>query len=227
MNIELEIERAKRDADEYGKLCLDSAYKAYKSLEEDGHSGLSFSITRSILRKLLYEIPLSPITEEDFEGVEPHSYHKENGIVSRQCPRRYSLFQDRYPDGHIEYHDIDQTTFIDELGNSWGSGWASNVINKLHPIMLPYVPNEKPYRVYGYSFMHNPDTCEVWIERGSYTFTYLDYYIEPDGTRHELDMMFEDEEVTDSEKKEKIKRNAIPVIEQSIEEHRKWLEEME
>lgn len=51
---------------DYGCSCYQSALKAYKSLMDDGHSGYSFSITKNILKKLLDEIPLSPITDEDF-----------------------------------------------------------------------------------------------------------------------------------------------------------------
>ena len=53
-----EIELAKKrereasgveDGWDYGCACYDSALKAYESLCEDGHSGLSIGITRSII----------------------------------------------------------------------------------------------------------------------------------------------------------------------------------
>ena len=38
---------------DYGCACYESALKAYLSLMEDEHSGMSFSITRSILNRLI------------------------------------------------------------------------------------------------------------------------------------------------------------------------------
>lgn len=230
MNVEVEIERAKETADEYGKMCLESAYKAYKSLMDDGHSGLSFSITRSILKRLLYEIPLSPITEDDFKGIEPIGFLCHDGCVTRQCPRRGGLFQDTYPDGHVEYHDNDRCTMIDEVGNGWHFGLASRVINQRHPITMPYVPTENPYIVHGCSFMHDPKTCRVWIERGSYTFTYLECYEEPNGRRHRLDLLFEETddgvvEVKDNDRKRLLLKNMKPVIKESKRLHRQMMEE--
>ena len=46
---------------DYGCACYESALKAYKCLCEDGHSGLSFSITRQILNRLMEGKPLTPI----------------------------------------------------------------------------------------------------------------------------------------------------------------------
>lgn len=223
MDVELEIKLAKEREDEYGKACLDSAYKAYKSLMEDGHSGMSFSITRSILENLLYDIPLSPITEKDFEDATPERYEGAAYEI-RQCPRRTSLFQETHDDGHVEYDDVNRVVFIDELGFSWTCGVASRTINALHPISLPYKPRKERYRVYGYSFMHNRETCDVWYERGSYTFAYLEYYKTPDGERHELDMLFEENadgmvETTDGARKAKIKENAKKAIEESKKAH--------
>jgi len=97
---------------DYGCSCYMSALKAFKSLAEDGHSGYSFSITRNILSKLLYDIPLTPITEKDFE-----EYIDENGEIKKitmskeplthrdywtlQCPRCTQLFRYEYPDGSV------------------------------------------------------------------------------------------------------------------------------
>ena len=53
---------------DYGCSCYKSALKAYKSLLEDEHSGMSFSFTRNILERLMRGEPLTPITDDDFEG---------------------------------------------------------------------------------------------------------------------------------------------------------------
>ena len=89
-------EREGTDGDcwDYGCACYDSALKAYKSLMEDGHSGMSFSLTKEILIKLMNDIPLSPITDDDFD-TNTHfdqEWLDERGLIStHQCLRRGSL----------------------------------------------------------------------------------------------------------------------------------------
>ena len=56
---------------DYGCSCYQSALKAYKSLCEDSHSGSSFNLTKNILIRLMNDLPLTPITDEDFINSEP------------------------------------------------------------------------------------------------------------------------------------------------------------
>lgn len=67
--IRLACERENPDRKEgefdYGCACYESAFKAFKSLIEDGHSGMSISITRNILNRLIIGQPLTPIEDMD------------------------------------------------------------------------------------------------------------------------------------------------------------------
>ena len=56
---------------DYGCSCYKSALKAYKSLVEDDHSGMSFSFTRDILERLMRHEPLTLITDDDLKRVDP------------------------------------------------------------------------------------------------------------------------------------------------------------
>ena len=47
-----EVKLFKEKQDDYGKLCADSALKAFLSLVEDNHSGLSIKITQNLLNRL-------------------------------------------------------------------------------------------------------------------------------------------------------------------------------
>lgn len=215
---------------DYGCSCYMSALKAYKSLAEDGHSGFSWSVTREILIKLLYDIPLSPITEDDFAEVEPSHFEWETDILwSKQCPRRYSLFQECDLDRNLTYHDVDRTVFVDENGMSWTNRLASQIIDEEHPITLPYKPTKEPYKVYGYGFMVDLKTNRVWYERGTYNFYYFSHYTEPDGKEHILNMIFVEDndgklvEITDGEDKLEIIKNSMPVVKESKKRHSKFV----
>lgn len=137
---ENEVKLACKGASKYGDTCLKSALKAYKSMSRDGHSGLSFQITRNILEKLLRCQPLTPITENDFEDGD------EGDDI--QCRRMFSLFK-KTKDGKVIYSDIDRVAYTDNGGESWYmSGFTTGLIDHLFPITLPYTPKHDPYKVY-------------------------------------------------------------------------------
>lgn len=140
---------------DYGCSCYQSAFKAYKSLIDDGHSGYSFSITKNILKKLLDEIPLSPITDKDFfidkrESLESDESLRKRGLKSHiQCPRRSSLFREEDLDGNIKYRDIERYYCINaENPSDTFSSSLDNFIDKLYPITMPYIPSSERFKVY-------------------------------------------------------------------------------
>lgn len=140
---------------DYGCSCYQSALKAYKSLMDDGHSGYSFSITKNILKKLLDEIPLSPITDKDFfidkcESLESDESLRKRGLKSHiQCPRRSSLFREEDLKGNIKYRDIERYYCINaENPSDTFSSSIDNFIDKLYPITMPYIPSSERFKVY-------------------------------------------------------------------------------
>lgn len=130
---------AMKDEDfDYVGECYDSALKAYKSLCDDGHSGLSFGITSSILKKLLRAAPLTPIYDEP-EMWEEVAGLREDECKVYQCRRLSSLFKNVYPDGRVEYSDVNRITCIDvDTTFSYHSSLADRWFNKNYPIKIPY-----------------------------------------------------------------------------------------
>ena len=130
---------------DYGCSCYMSALKAFESLCEDGHSGYSFSITRSILKKLLDNRPLTPITDEDFVNQTSIYDDKEE----YQCPRMSSLFKTVYKDGSVEYSDVDRAYSFDAEfpDDTFTCGFDTNFLNKLIPITLPYDGTSTKYKI--------------------------------------------------------------------------------
>lgn len=106
--IAMDKERKKADKENgigigYVDACYQSALKAYHSMCEDEHSGMSWSITSNILIRLLREAPLTPIEEDE------DCWSSKDSLdgVQEQCLRRFSLFRRKQPDGTYKYHDID------------------------------------------------------------------------------------------------------------------------
>lgn len=139
--IEIAKEKAKSNVstDDYMTPCYDSAYKAYKSLCSDGHSGWSIKITRIILNRLIDGKPLVPI--EDTDDIWNLCNYGENHVYTQyQCKRMSSLFKKVYPDGSVTYTDIDRCHGKDIItGSTYHSNYIDNIVDELFgPIAMPY-----------------------------------------------------------------------------------------
>ena len=96
---------------DYGCACYDSALKAFNSLMEDGHSGMSIEFTKQILNRLIDGKPLTPI--EDTEDVWNCITDRREDYETYQCNRMSSLFKDIYKDGTVKYSDINRVICVD------------------------------------------------------------------------------------------------------------------
>lgn len=168
---------------DYGCACYESALKAYELLMQDGHSGMSFGITRNILKRLLDGMPLTPIEDT------PEVWSEVVAIVGNkteyQCKRKSSLFKTvNNETGEITYSDVDRIICIDEYGSSYTNGFITKQINKLYPITMPYYPVGR-YYVYVIDFA---TTAEV----GCFDTLYLQKLKLPSGEMKELNLYFKE-----------------------------------
>ena len=173
---------------DYGCSCYKSALKAYKSLLEDEHSGMSFSFTRNILDRLMRGEPLTPITDDDFEG--GSIIYDANDLASMglkseiQCPRMSSLFRKETIDGEVAYHDLDRAYCIDiEKPSETFSCSATDIVDELFPIKMPYLPKREKYKVYVQTFLTNKKNGDL-DTRG------IIYLMTPDGKRIDINRYY-------------------------------------
>mgnify|MGYP007038177655 CR=1 FL=1 len=178
---------------DYGCACYDSALKAYESLLEDEHSGMSIMFTKHILNRLIDGKPLTPIenTDDIWNQVNGASV----GHKKYQCKRMSSLFKDVYDDGRVDYTDIDRVSLICIGDNtSWHNGRVTRFVHKMYPIKFPYLPTDKPYKLYQEDFMYKKPNVVGEYDR--YAWLYL---IRPDGTREEINKYFAETDTGDIE----------------------------
>lgn len=143
----------KKDGEfDYGCACYESALKAFKTLCDDGHSGLSIKITQSILNRLINRQPLTPI--EDTDDIWYECHHYEDGHKLYQCKRMSSLFKDVYADGTVEYSDNSRLYCVNihNQNDTYSSGLVRRIVDKMFPITMPYIPG-KPIKVYCEDFL--------------------------------------------------------------------------
>lgn len=206
---------------DYGCTCYQSALKAYKSLMDDGHSGFSFSTTRNILKKLLDNIPLSPIIDKDFftddaNGLESDESLKKRGLKSSiQCPRRSSLFREEDFEGNVKYSDVDRYYCINaENPSDSFSCSIANFIDELYPITMPYAPSSTPFVVY----------VKAWLtdkSHGDFDVQEVIGYKDQEGKWHDYSKLIYDNsngvhETTDEDTKQKLIASRLTSIEDNI-----------
>lgn len=129
---------------DYGCSCYQSALKAFKSVCEDGHSGASYSFTKGILKRLLDNLPLKQITDEDFiESEIKMSIDEYEQYVCKYSTSIYKTVDKKT--GEIEYSDVYRVTCKDiKNGGHWNIGAISRWIDKQYPITMPYYPKVSP-----------------------------------------------------------------------------------
>ena len=127
---------------DYGVACYESGLKAFRSLAEDGHSGMSIGITLDILNKLVKGQALTPIDDVDDVWEERGTYLSGANYTTYQCRRMSSLFKDVYADGHIKYIDVNRFRCV-TLNSSacWSNGHVTRIASEYFPITMPYVPH--------------------------------------------------------------------------------------
>lgn len=168
---------------DYGCACYESALKAYKSLIEDEHSGMSFGFTRNILKRLLDEMPLTPI--EDTPDIWDEVANIKNK-TNYQCKRKSSLFKTvNNETGEVEYNDVDRVICIDDRGGSYTNGFISRKIDKLYPLTMPYYPTGR-YYVYVTDF-------DMTAEVGCFDTICVEKVKLPDGEVKKLNLYYKED----------------------------------
>ena len=138
---------------DYYCACYKSALKAFKTLCDDGHSGLSIKMmTHVILNCIINYQPLTPI--EDTDDVWNEVSPNKDGHKLYQCKRMSSLFKDVYANGTVEYSDNNRLYCVNirNPNNTYSSGLVRRIIDKMFPITMPYIPS-KPIKVYCEDFL--------------------------------------------------------------------------
>ena len=181
----------------YGVGCYKSALKAYKSLMDDRHSGCSFGITRNILKRLMSELPLTPIQDIDDEWMEVHK--DKDGTTTYQCKRLYSLFKYVDKDGNVTYGGgRNYYCFIkDNPSNTFTNGIGGRLMDDLYPITFPYYPSNGSYSICMSEYLSDS-------RNGDYDSVAVWYIKEPDGNKVEINRFYHEkngkmEEVTKEE----------------------------
>ena len=173
----------------YGIACYKSALKALKSLAEDGHSGYSIGITKSILNRLIDGLPLSPIYDTEDVWNLAHERDVENGKIRvYQCARCTQFF--KHVDtvtGETTYSDVERVVGIDKIsGVSYISGLISGIYDELFPITMPYMPPTTRAKMFTEEFLFDQKNG------GDFDTEAVLHVITPDGDKIEINRFFKD-----------------------------------
>ena len=127
---------------DYAVECYRSALRTYETMAADGHSGMSWSLTRQILNRLMEGKPLKGLNSYQDR---PEEWEKSPWIVND----RSILNNIRYPslcckvteNGNV-YSDCNRWVFEmpDCLNIPWYNGFLANYLDEKFPIQFPYNP---------------------------------------------------------------------------------------
>lgn len=139
-----------KDDDErnYVASCCDSALKAFESLLEDGHSGMSIVFTKQILDRMILVNPLVPLedTKDDwvYDGVLDNTIDYTHRYYS---PLRKHHHLDT---GVDEFYDTNRcicANVNDLNGPTWTNKFCTEICHNMFPITFPYFPDDKKYKI--------------------------------------------------------------------------------
>lgn len=205
MNVREEIERAIKHENpnwdgksfDYGCSIYLNVLECYEAIEplieKAGHSGASYYLFVNKLTRALQGKVLTPITEEDFDGVGTGLCGKnEDGSITEQCKRYSSLFKKTDKDGNVSYSDNDRIIVVDQHNGAWHSWWSEELCKEyIPPINLPYMPTDKPIKIYAWEFTYDPTIVDsIRIERGEYNAVYIHRIVFPNGEIKEVNKMY-------------------------------------
>lgn len=206
---------------DYGCSCYKSALKAYKSLADDGHSGMSFSFTRDILERLMRHEPLTPITDDDFKG--GNLIYSDEDLASMglkseiQCPRMSSLFRKETVDGKVTYCDVNRSysVNVETPSDTFSCGRETNIVDEMFPIKMPYLPEKEEYKVYIQTFL-------VDKKNGDFDTQGILYLITPEGKRIDINRYYTEKagkmvEISKDEYDELLKRRLDKICDTTAE----------
>ena len=206
---------------DYGCSCYKSALKAYKSLAEDGHSGMSFSFTRNILERLMRHEPLTPITDDDFKG--GNLIYSDEDLASMglkseiQCPRMSSLFRKETVDGKVTYCNVDRAycVNVETPSDTFSCGRETNIVDEMFPIKMPYLPEKEEYKVYVQTFLADK-------KNGDFDTQGILYLITPEGKRIDINRYYTEKngemvEISKDEYDELLKRRLDKICDTTAE----------
>ena len=153
----VKLNQNRNDETQYMIACYDSALGAYKKLIDDGHSGMSFAITRGILEKLMYKIPLMPI--EDKEIMWTHVYYWDNESVfqHRRMPSLFKMVNKKTR--VVRFSDNDRILCKNPVDTSsvyFSNSFITRIIDGMFPIEFPYMPTKEKYIAYVTHFLMDP-----------------------------------------------------------------------
>ena len=189
---ELNIYKNYHKNDEYGLLVCSNAEEIMELIESQGHTGFSFSQLANILIRLLKEKPLFPITDNPDEwGTEADNYVGNTSLQNNRCGNIF-----KHSDGTIT--DVERAVFVDTYNDNnsfWHSKRADEIVDKLFPITLPYMPEDKPYYVYGKDMFLDENGNDKTNENiGYYNYTIYEYLITPTGEKIEINEIVDERE---------------------------------
>lgn len=112
-----------------------------KCVADAGLTGYQAGFIKGIMCRLVYDKPIIPIDEDNACWTLVNEI-KDTGLKLYQCARCGSVFKEVAADGSIWYNDVDRWACRNMVsGMTYTSSLITNILNRAHPVKLPYLPS--------------------------------------------------------------------------------------
>ena len=180
---EIEIALSDNNTCGWARGVYDSALKAFISLCNDGHSGMSIGATKQVLNRLIDCKPLTPLTGSDDEWGLCSDVGDELMYQNKRCTSVFKKVNKLT--GDITYSDVDRFV-CEDINNSnirYYSGRISKEVERYFSLItMPYVPPSKPIVIYTEDFLFDE-------KNGDFDTQGIFYAIDGDtGSRTDIDI---------------------------------------
>ena len=127
---------------DYAVECYRYALRAYETMAEDGHSGMSWGLTRQIFNRLAEGKPLKTLNSYHDRPEEWSSNDGFDDDIVRFNNKRYNPLYCELTENGMLYHDVDRWRFyeLDNPNVPWSCGLLSRYMDEHYPITFPYNP---------------------------------------------------------------------------------------
>ena len=180
---EIKDEQYKKDLIQYSSMVYDAALEVFKTICDQGHSGMSIGYLMRTLNRMVDGKPLSPIEDvpEVWNEVAPD---ERTDCKLYQCNRCSGLFKCVKPDGSAEYSYNDSVVGVDAITNvTYSNGLINRIYEEINPITMPFMPKNGNNYIYTADFLFDK-------ENGDFDTIAILYLEKANGERVEINRFF-------------------------------------
>lgn len=175
------IKKKKKNGDKIILWTSRNEEQTKKAVEWCSEQGLTFDAVNENLPEIIEAFG------GDCRKIFANEYIDDRNKLVYECREKSNM--EKWAENEVSYSDINRCygVNIDSPNSSYHSWLIDNIVAEMYPITMPYIPYDKPFKVYTEDFLTDP-------KNGDFDTVGIFYVITPAGKRVEINRYFKDAE---------------------------------